>query len=420
MLKKLSRFLFSSVLAQVFSGVAGLLLARWMPVADYAVFTVMSVLLGAMVVLTQGGVQLGVIALIGRSWPDRARGAEVLHAGLAERRLISVVVLPFLLVGGGWLLMRNHASPTCAVLLLGVLLLTWDFDMRSSVVDQVLLFANEATALQTLNTALNGVRLVCILLLFGFGGLNLYTAAATGVLVAGLRVPAILQRVRRQVPLQGTRAVDGDRREIRAVVRRQLPLEVFYVLQAQIVLAILALHAAGFGTAALGALGKVDQFLLPTQALFAAFAVPRFALARGRLFGVWAGLTALGALPGLGLVLLAWLFPSVLLFFVGPHYAALHHEVLASAVSAGATTMIYNAWQLLANRGWNRWAWVQVPVVLGWCLAAPALFDLAHLDGVLWFRAGLPLGLGVAVGVEVYAAWRGGRLGDAAPPGVSR
>ncbi len=415
MLKKLSTFLFGSMLAQACSGLAGLLLARWMPVADYAIFTVLSMLFGAMVILTRGGVPLGVVALLGRTWPDRDRGAEVLCAGLAERRLVSLVVLPFLLAVGAWLLLRNHAAPWLALLLVGLLLLQWEFDMRSSVIDQVLLFADRATSLQSVDTRLNALRLGAVLALFAIGGLNLYTAVAIGVLGAAMRVPMIVRRVSGEVPLHGARARGDDRSAIRAVVRRQLPLEVFFVFQSQLVLAILALHGAVFGTAALGALAKVDQFLLPTQALFAAFAVPRFASARSGLFTGWAGWAALGAMPGFALVLLTWLFPSLVLFFIGPHYYGLQHEVLASAVSAAATAATYNAWQLLANRGWNHWSWVQVPVVIAWCLAAPLLFHLDRLDGVLWFRAGFPLGLAGAVGVELLAAHRQGWLTGAAP-----
>lgn len=413
MLRKVSRYLFGSVLAQAFSGVAGLLLARWMPVADYAVFTVLSMLLGAMVILTKGGVHLAVAALLGRTWPDRMRAAEVLAAALAERRLVSAVVLPFLVVVGAWLFLRNHAVPAAAVLLLGMMLVQWEFDMRSAVVDQVLLFADRASSLQSVDTMLNALRLACVLALFAIGGLNLYTAAAIGLLGAGLRVPMVVGRVAREVPTAAAQAKADDRREIRAVVRRQLPLEVFFVFQSQIVLAILALQGASFGTAALGALAKVDQFLLPTQALFAAFAVPRFSAERRGLLRAWVIWTTLGALPGLGLVVVTWLFPALVLFFIGPHYYGLNHEVLASAVSAAATSVAYNAWQLLANRGWNHWAWVQVPVVLAWCMAAPALFHLGTLSGVLWFRAGFPLGLFAVVGVELHAAWRAGRLRDA-------
>lgn len=413
MLRKVSLFLASSVMARVFSGIAGLLLARWMPVGDYAIFTVMSTLLGALVILTQGGVQLAVSAQIGRHWPDRARVASVLAAGLAERRIVSAVVLPFLLGGGAWLFMRNHASWPMVALLLVLLLAQWKCDMLTSVIDQVLLFADRANVLQFIEVALNGLRLLAVMALFALGGLNLVGAALLGVGGALLRVPLVRRRVAEEVTDLSVAPRAEDRAEIRAVTLRQLPLEVFYVFQAQIVLAILALHSSAFGTAAFGALGKVDQFLLPTQALFAAFAVPRFSARREGLLRTWLTLSVIGALPGIGLVLVAWLFPALVLFFIGPHYAHLTHEVLASSANAAATVAAYNAWQLLANRGWNHWSWLQVPIVLGWCLLGPKLFDFATLSGVLWFRAGFPLGLGVAVLVELYAAWRGGRLGAA-------
>jgi hypothetical protein len=114
--------------------------------------------------------------------------------------------------------------------------------------------------------------------------------------------------------------------------------------------------------------------------------------------------SAAGGLPGIGLIAIAYFFPAILLFLIGPNYANLHYELLVGTIGMAASASVANAWQLLAHRGWNHWAWLQVPVVLVWCVSAPLLLDLTRLDQVLWFQAGFPLGLCVVIMIELIAA----------------
>lgn len=404
MLIQLTKFFFGSVAAQGLGAVAGLLIARWMTVEDYAIFTVMMVITGAMTVLTKGGVHMGFTAIVGRTWPDRTRAAQALSAAMKERRIISLLVLPPLFLVAGWLLLRNHASPELITALLSLLLLQWEFDMRTRVVDQILMFANRASITQALDAFLALFRLL------GVGGLYFYAllqpigAIALGVLATGFRIPFITRLVGQELPEKPITNNLEDRTEIRRITRRQLPLEVFFVLQSQIILVILAWYSATDQTASIGALGRIGQLLLPVQAVVHAFAIPRFSSAKQHVFRHWFLWSAAGGLPGLGLIVIAYFSPAILLFLIGPNYANLHYELLVGTIGMAASAAVANAWQLLAHRGWNHWAWLQVPVVLTWCATAPLFLDLTRLDQVLWFQAGFPLGLFVVMIVELIAA----------------
>lgn len=404
MLIQLTKFFLGSVAAQGLGAVAGLLIARWMTVEDYAIFTVMMVITGAMTVLTKGGVHLGFTAIIGRTWPDRIRAAQALNAAMKERRIISLLVLPPLLLVAGWLLLRNHASPELIAALLILLLIQWEFDMRTRVVDQILMFANRASITQALDAFLALFRVLGVLGLYFYGVIQPIGTIALGVLGAGIRIPFIVRWVGQELPKQTITSNIEDRAEIRRITRRQLPLEVFFVLQSQIILAILAWYSATDQTASIGALGRIGQLLLPIQAVVQAFGIPRFSSAKQHVFHYWVLWSAVGGLPGLGLIVMAYFFPAILLFLIGPNYANLHYELLVGAMGMAASAAVANAWQLLAHRGWNHWAWLQVPVVLIWCATAPLFLDLTQLDQVLWFQAGFPLGLFVVMIVELIAA----------------
>jgi hypothetical protein len=401
---QLTKFFFGSVASQGLAAVAGLLIARWMTVGDYAIFTVMMVIIGAMSVLTKGGVHLGFSAIVGRTWPDRTRAAQALSAAMQERRIISLLVLPPLLLAGGWLLLRNHATPELIVGLLGLLLLQWEFEMRTRIVDQILMFANRASVTQALDAFLALFRLLAVLGLYFYGLIQPIGVIGLGVLGAGLRIPFIVRWVSQELPKRPIKINLEDRALIRRITRRQLPLEVFFVLQAQIIFAILAWYSATDQTASIGALWRIGQLLLPVQAVVQAFGIPRFSSAKQDIFRHWLLWSAAGGLPGLGLIAMAYFFPAILLLLIGPLYADLHYELLVAAISMTASAAVGNAWQLLAHRGWNHWAWLQVPVVLIWCATAPLFLDLTRLDQVIWFQTGFPLGLSVVMLVELSAA----------------
>ncbi|MEI6335441.1 MAG: hypothetical protein WCS87_12840 [Methylococcaceae bacterium] len=412
MLIQLTKFFFGSVAVQGLGAIAGLLIARWMTIEDYAIFTVMMVITGAMSVLTKGGVHLGFTAIVGRTWPDRTRAAQALGAAMKERRIISLWVLPPLLLVAGWLLLRNHATPQLIAGLLCLLLLQWEFDMRTRVVDQILMFANRAAITQALDAVLALFRVLGVMALYFYTLMQPLMVITLGVLGAGFRIPFIGRWVKQELPTQAIASSPEDSAEIRRITRRQLPLEVFFVLQSQIILAILAWYAATDQTASIGALGRIGQLLLPVQAVVQAFGIPRFSSAKQHIFRDWLLWSVAGGLPGLGLIVIAYFFPIILLFLIGPHYASLHYELLIGTIGMAASAAIGSAWLLLAHRGWNHWAWLQVPVVLTWCVTAPLFLDLTRLDQVLWFQAGFPLGLLVVIVVELMAARYRGDLSN--------
>ncbi|WP_420997515.1 hypothetical protein ACKI2N_020185 [Cupriavidus sp. 30B13] len=413
---KLLHFLVYAVLSQGIGAITGLLLARWLNVGDYAIYTVIGLIMGAISVVTKGGIQLGLNALLGKSWPDRERAAELVHAAMGQRRRLSAWLLPVVLAIAVWLLYRNHAGVVLIALLLALLLASWYFDMQSHVVDQVLLFANRAPALQALDTALSGARLALSSALYALGLLGVLGATLVSALCAGLRVPVVRCWIAREIPIQGadqpahTARSAADARFIGSVVRRQLPLDAFYCLQGQLVFGIVAFHGAVGQTAALGALSRIGQLLVPVGAVVAAYVIPRFAQAREGVLRRFAGWVVLACLPAAALVVLALAWPGLLLWLVGPNYATLHAELVVACLGTGLASVVGTAWQLLANRGLNHFAFVQVPVVVAWCALAPRLLDLATLDGVLWFQVGLSSGLAASIVCEIAGAVRAGRL----------
>ncbi|MBA4155573.1 MAG: hypothetical protein CTY18_04145 [Methylomonas sp.] len=404
MFSQITKFLFGSVTAQGMSSIAGLLFAHWMTVEEYALFTIMMMITGAMNILTKGGVHLGFTAIIGRTWPDRTRAKQVTKAAIIERKFISIFVLPPILVTAGWLLWKNHADYTVIGSLLTLLIINWQFDMQTRIIDQILMFANKAARTQVLDTILALFRLIGTTSLYYLHCLNALGAVALGVIVAGLRIPFIQRWVRQELVEEPVDISPDDRKEIKKITRRQLPIEIFYVLQSQIVLVILAWYSATEQTASIGALWRIGQLLLPVQAVMHAFAIPHFSRVKSSILRTWFLWSFACSLPGLSLVLICYFFPDLLLLLIGPNYANLQYELFIAAIGTAVNSAVSISLQLIAHRGWNHYAWIQIPVVLVWCATAPFFLNLRDLDQVLWFNTGLTSGTFCAIFFEIIAA----------------
>ena len=411
LLMRLSKFMMGSVAAQGMAALTGLLLAHWLPVHDYAIYTIMTVIMGTMTLLTKGGVHLGYSALLGRDWPDQAKVDAAGKVVVRIRRLMSVIMLPPICAVAAVLLLQNGVSYLQLGLLVGMLLLSWYFDMQTRVIDQILFFAKQTSRVQMLDTALNAVRLLIVTLLYLLRVLSGGAAIAVAVLIAALRVTPIKRWIVRIVPASPANQPSAeDYAMVRNTAMRQMPIEIFTVFQTQIMLFTLGFFAGTASVASYGALSRIPQLLVPIQVLSYAFIIPAYTRQNTHVIRRLIAYSLFCAVPAFALVMLSWLAPGPVLMLIGGNYGGLEHELVIATLNAALFNTMGIAWNLLAHRGLNHFAWLQIPVGLAWCAAAPFLFDLTHLSGALWLQAGFSLGYLVAICAEIIFATRRGKL----------
>lgn len=407
-IKRLTVFLTGNVAAQGTAAIAGLLLARWLSVEDYAAYTIIIVLMGAITLLTKGGVHLGYTAILGRVWPDMNRVSEAIVAVLSVRRLISIFIMPFLILTTWILLRNNEVSPLDTTIILFLFILFWWADLRTRLVDQVLYFAKQTTKIQILDTALSFFRLCCIFLLFYSGLLNLLTAVLLSVLVALLRIGPILKWIDLLLPKEKPKVpLDTDLTEIKTGVKRQMPVELYTVFQSQIILIVLTFYGTVNEVAGFGALTRINQLLLPVEALTFAFLIPYFSRSNTiQAFKIYFPLVFVTLIPGFMLLILAIFFPQILLWIVGPNYADLNHELIIAVCVAVFLRATHTAWALLAHRGWVKFSWVQIPVGLSLCVISPLFLDLSKLSDALLLQLAFGIGVLCATSFDFYFAYK--------------
>lgn len=406
LLRRVGTFLTGNILAQGLAAISGLLLARWMTVSDYGLYTIVITVMGAITVLTKGGVHLGYTAILGREWPNMYRVAEAINAALSMRKLISIFILPFILIFTYFILLKNNLDKISIIIILIVLLAFWWADLKTRLIDQVIFFAKQTTKIQILDMNLSLLRFFFIVSLYFFGKLDLYFVLAISVLVAILRIKPIFLWVKQLLPIDAQKSKNkNDINEIKRNVKRQLPVEVYYVFQAQIIFFVLTYYGGIHDVAGFGALSRINQLLLPIEGLTYAFLIPFFT--KGSVSDakrIFIPLVLLTMIPGCVLTCISFFFPKILLWIVGNNYSNLHDEIFIACLVAMITRGVGTAWSLLAHRGWVKFSWIQIPIGLFLCALSPLFLNLGTVSGALLLQLVFVFGLLIATILDFYFA----------------
>jgi O-antigen/teichoic acid export membrane protein len=399
-LKKIIKFLAGSVVMQATGALCGILLARWMSVEDYAYYTVMVMVSGAMVIITKGGVNLGLNSVLGKVWPDRLKSRDALLYALKVRRFIAYISLPFILLSTVWLLSKNNADYITILFLSFLLVLNFLLDFNSRLYDQVVYFDGDGDVLQAWEAVFSIMRLMLIVTLWYLGMMDVVIVVLITYLASGLRCIPI--RARLSSMLRNDSPSESYP-EIKNIAKKQYPMEVFNVLQAQFVLVLIAFTGDPAYTAAFGAMTRVGQLFLPMTALLNAYMLPKFCKmtsseADSRFFK-W---TFWSLVPGLVLVWVSLQFPSSLLWIVGDKYSGYEREIFWVSVFFMLKSSSIFMWQLLANRGRNNLVYYQIPILCIWSLGVYYTYGLASFLGVLVFQLGFPVSMAVVAILEYF------------------
>jgi O-antigen/teichoic acid export membrane protein len=111
---------------QVLAFLSGILVIRLLPVEQYAFYTIANTMLGMIMVLSDGGISIGVMAAGGKVWQDRHKLGTVLATGMDLRRKFALVALAVAVPLLIYLLAHNHASPlTIALVVLLLIPAVW-------------------------------------------------------------------------------------------------------------------------------------------------------------------------------------------------------------------------------------------------------------------------------------------------------
>ena len=408
--RKLGSFLIGGVVAQGFGAISGLLMANFLTTSDYAIYTIAMTMIGAIAVLTKGGVRMGLSAALARFWPDKERSSVAISSTIRTRFFISALTMPIVIIMSGVLMHRADAPVLLNVAIVGILIAVWWADMRSAVIDQLLFFDDQAVRVQVLDTLIAAGRMVALGALWLLNILSIMSVLLVHFLSVAVRIPFIQKWVHRA--LDHIRA-DPDPEvtgSVRTVALRQVPVDIFGVAQAQVAMFFLTQGGGTFELATYGALGRFAQLVAPAAAVSVAFFVPAFARTNDRVIFRMSMFVLFGSIPAFAFILIALVQPQAMLFLIGSSYSSQAQALLVFSLTTTVINAVQIAWSLSSHRGWNKWAWLRIPIGIAWCFIAPFVLEVHTASGAFIFYAGFSVGTAISIAVDLVSARRRGEI----------
>jgi O-antigen/teichoic acid export membrane protein len=392
--------------------VYGLLCVRLLPATEYAKFVVLFGVLGTLAVLTDVNFSSSLIPLIGERVEDRRLIADYvaslrqLSYGLfAVMSVVVVIAYPQLVKNRGW-----DWRTICAMV--AILLVACWFIRISASYGAVLILLRDRPSWYRgqMISSLGTLALLGSLWLCGWlNGLTAILLNVAGIIFVGI---FYFLRGRRLLGAPGL----GSAEKRRAIVRLALPnipQAIFYALQGQISLFLIAIFGHTTAVASVGALSRLGQMFAIFMQMNPLLVAPYFSrLPRERVArSYFVALLAAGA-GCLSLSLIAWRFSQLFLWVLGPQYQGLHTEVLLVITAAAVACVSDLLWTIHAARRFVYWA-NNLVNILG-ILAVQILFiskaDLSSIRAVLWLSlASNIVTFSVNAGTGIYGFLRGPR-----------
>lgn len=402
----LTRFLSLEVLIQAVGFVAGVLLVRVLPKAEYAYFTIANTMQQTMNLLADNGISSGLTAIGGRVWNDRSRFGQLINTAMRLRRILALIAIVIVTPILAWMLMDAGAPPRQSAMLCGAVLLALYFQLSIGVLVVAPLLHLEANRVQALNLGASLLRLALILaayLMF----LNAFVALLAAAVSFAFQEILLRRWLARYADTEAPTNIQ-DRREILTIVKSQAPNAIYYCLQSQLMIWLISIFGSASGVAEVGALGRIGMIFLALGSVMTNVVMPRYArVQEPRLLWVryW---QIIGALSGVSALLLvfAMIFPEALLWILGPKYTHLKGELFLMIVGTIMGSVMGTMYHLNLTKGWILSPWLLIPIGVATEVALIFTLDLSQVHGVLLLSiySTIP-----GFFLNAWRAWRGVR-----------
>ncbi|CAN8139509.1 putative Polysaccharide biosynthesis protein [uncultured Thiomicrorhabdus sp.] len=369
--------------AQGIGVIAGLLLVRELSKADYALFTVVLTSLASMRILADMGLLSGMTAIGSKVYDDSTkyrnlyRTVENLRAKTGLFSLL--VMLPMI----AYLLIQNGAAIGQTIMLMLIVSITFYIQFSNDLMINTLRLFLQGNRVIKIGLISSTVRLG-VIGAFSFIFLDSYVATLTLTLVAVLEAQ-LLKKTVSTLPVKGGEEDSDYKSQIIGIMKRQAPNSLLYMFNAQIMLIVLALYGTSDATAEFGALGRLAMILAVITSVFTLLIAPKLARCHQRkTFLIRFHLFLLVFLVFIALiVVIAYVFPTQLLWILGPQYMHLHTAVVLMVLNASLSTMAGLMYQVNMDKGWILSPFLNIGLFLtGYVIFIP-LLDLSSVNGVL-------------------------------------
>lgn len=380
----LARFLSGELIIQVISFATGVFLFQHFTKSEAAYYNLANSMLGMMVLLSDNGIGAGIYAIGGKVWKDRLRFGELINTAMHLRRTLTMITMVVIAPLTWWLLVHNSCSPGQATLITLLVLVGTHYQILSSILGEVPKLHLQAVRFQKLNVSVALIRLG----LLGVAWVS-WLGAVTA-LMANLLGSIFQTRVLKKwwpaladpdAPLNAE-----DRGTMIGLMKRQLPSSIYYCLSGQVSLFLISITGNVSAVADVAALSALSRIFSVVAAVLSTIVLPRFAHLQlaGIIWRRYLQILGLFTVTGLGMCLVAGVFPQELLWLVGKNYAHLEKEVILMVGGSVLGVVSGALFALNTVKGWIISPWLHIPVSIVTQAVLIFLLPVNTVAGVLW------------------------------------
>ncbi len=387
--KALSAYFTTQTLTQLAGIGAGLLFINFMPVREFALYTLAFSVITFFTFLSDLGSTSSLLHFFRQSKASGEDFGNYFAAVLSLRRAVFLLGAVSVAVAFPWIAHAkgfrwSESLPATA----GIALCVW-FQLNAALRVLALRLADRYGQSYRAEIAGGVTRLLiaCVLVLAGW--LVAWLGVLTSAVASGLTT--LLARDPAAVP-HSPRAAGRDlapyRRQVVRYLLPTLPSALYFSIQGPLVVWLSATFGSTRTIAEVGALGRLSLVVGLFSSLTGVVFLPRLAriaderLYLERYFQCFAFL----ALVVLALLAAAAVAPGVFLFVLGPKYRGLHRELLLLVLSSGLALLDGYTLGINTARSWNRWQAAALVGLFAVQATAIALLPLHTTWNVLLFN----------------------------------
>lgn len=381
----LGQFFSAQTLNQALGLLAGLLLVRFMPIEEFALYTLAFSVITFFAFVTDLGVGSSLVHFFHQSrsghdldYPAHVWAVLSLRAlAFALGSVVVAVVFPALASRDGF------AGRGIPWITLGIVLCV-GFQIVSSVRILLLRLAERFGASYLAELAGASVRLLGVALMLWADLLlalvGVLVASASALAVAVIAPGESLGRPERP-------ALPVARKRVLRYLLPTLPSALYFSIQAPLVVWLATYFGGTTNLAEVGALTRLGLIFGVFNTLVGAVFVPKLAHVTDDRTYLVRYLQYSGFLAAVAacFLLAAAAFPDELLWIIGPNYSGLHHELLLTVGTAGISLLTALAVGVTMTRSWTRWNIGILVLHVSAQAVLVATLPLATTQGVLTF-----------------------------------
>lgn len=384
--KTLSKFVSVQLVVQSLGFASGILLIRTLDKQEYAYFTLANSMQGTMNVLASTGISSALSSIGGKIWQDPYRFGQLINTAMLLRRYLAVGAVTIVTPISIWMLLKNGASFTYAILLTIGILIELYFYSISEVLITIPRLHSQISRIQNLDLSFAFSRLILLL-----GAYLTFFNALAGVfastIASGFKNVFLWNWIKDTIDIKAHVNKNYQKETIK-LIKEQAPNNIFYCIQGQLTIFLIAFLGKTENIAEVGALTRLSLIFVLITTITTNIFLPALArcqpyniLRKRYLFILIFYLSISGSLIFCGAV-----YPKEFLWILGSQYNDLHGEIFVLLINASMNFIYFFIWRFNLIRGWVKESFLFIPTTIIVQVITLFFLDISTVKGILLFN----------------------------------